>query len=330
MDNLEEVPPGLVHGLKHHTWELKATVAVFLTIALFNNIELLVLICWTFRQPRGLYFWSLLLSVIGIIPYVIGAILHYYNVGPLALGITVMYFGFVALVPMQSFVLYSRLYLVFYNERFLRILLHVLIAVTVVLVIPTTVTTFGSAFIRTPAWNYAYNVIERLQVTGFCAQELFLSGLYIWSTVGLLHLSPEGKNRVKRIIYELLAISCAVMVLDIALIVIEYMNLYYLQVCLKVMVYSIKLKLEFAVLGRLVAVTKSRRIKQKMRVERLEFIGPNVDMSQWTAGTVTEGVGMGTDEPQASASVKEIDDAGPMGEGARDELDKERSSTVRN
>ncbi|KAL2809041.1 hypothetical protein BJX63DRAFT_372521 [Aspergillus granulosus] len=328
MDNLEEVPPGLVHGLKHHGFELKAIVAVFLTIALFNSLELLVLICWTFHQWRGLYLWALLLSVLGIIPYAVGAILHYYTIGPLPLGLTISYIGFVISIPLQSLVLYSRLYLVFYNEKFLKILLNVIIIVSVLLLIPNTIATFGSAFIRAPGWNYASNIVERLQVTGFCAQELFLSSLYIWSTAKLLRLSHEGKDGVKWIMYEILLISLTVMVLDIALIVIVYMNLYYLQVCLKVLVYSIKLKLEFAVLGRLAAVTRSSRTKQRTRVERSEFIGPSVDMSQWTNGPVM--IGMGTDGSSASACVREVEDMGQRGE--REELNSAgtNNSPVRN
>ncbi|KAL4860393.1 hypothetical protein BDV12DRAFT_209579 [Aspergillus spectabilis] len=210
MQLLEQVPPGLVHGLEFHSFQLKATVAVFLAIALFNSLELVVLICWTFRQWRGLYFWPLLISSLGMIPYGVGSILHYYTIGPLPLGLAIAYIGFLMIVPLQSFVLYSRLHLVFYNEKFLKVLLDVIIAIAVILVVANTITTWGSARIRAPGWNYAYNVVERLQ----------------------------GRNRMKRIMYKLLAISFAVMALDVAIIVIEYMNLYYLQVCLKVMVYT--------------------------------------------------------------------------------------------
>jgi hypothetical protein len=87
--------------------------------------------------------------------------------------------------------------------------------------------------------------------------------------------------------YELLGISFAVIALDVTLIIIKYMNLYYLQVCLKVMVYSIKLKLEFAVLGELDCSLRSRGVKQGVRVQRLEFIGQPVDLGQFTGGTVT-------------------------------------------
>ncbi|KAL4879225.1 hypothetical protein BJY04DRAFT_208779 [Aspergillus karnatakaensis] len=289
MSGLHGIPPGLVHGLEYANFQDKAIVTVFLTVALFNSLELVVLVCWTFRRYQGLYFWSLLISSLGIIPYTVGSILHYYNVGPLPVGLPISYIGFLTIVPPQSFVLYSRLFLVFYNERVLRHLLDVIITVSVVLGILNTVMLFGSAFIRNPPWNYGYNVVERLQVTGFCFQELAISLLYIRSTVKLLRLSPEGKNRVKRILYELLGISSVVIGLDVAVIIIQYFNLYYLQVCFKPLVYSIKLKLEFAVLGRLVKITKTRRSKHQGRVARSEFIGPSYMLTDFsdTVGTGT-------------------------------------------
>jgi hypothetical protein len=286
-EDLHEIPPGLVHGLDYVGFPGKAVVTVFLTIALFNSLELIVLICWTFRQYRGMYFWSLLVSSVALIPYTVGSILHYFTVGPLPVGLTISYVGFLVVVPAQSFVLYSRLYLVFYNEKVLRHLLNVIIAVAVLLLIPNTVVFFGSAFIREGPWNYGYNVMERLQVTGFCVQELCISLLYIRSTVKLLRLSPDGKDRVRKILFELLGISFVVIALDIITMVVEYLNFYYLQTCLKALVYSIKLKLEFAVLGRLVNITKTRRLNHQRRVADSEFIGPSYKFSNFenTVGT---------------------------------------------
>ncbi|KAL4790880.1 hypothetical protein BDV19DRAFT_393613 [Aspergillus venezuelensis] len=279
MSELWDVPPGLVHGLENASFTLRMTAAVFLTIGLFNSLELVILVCWTFRSWRGLYFWSILISSVGIIPYVIGSILHYWNIVTLPASLTVAYIGFLMIVPVQSFILYSRLFLVFYYQKFLRHLLDVIIVVTIVLLIPNSVSMFGSAFIRGPSWNYAYNVTERLQVTGFCVQELCISLIYIWSTVKLLKVSPEGKSRAKRIMYELLGINSLTITLDIAIIVVEYLNLYSLQICLKVLVYSIKVKLEFAILGRLVAITTTRKAKQRERTRRSEFIGNSYVLS---------------------------------------------------
>ncbi|KAL4928142.1 uncharacterized protein BDV17DRAFT_264890 [Aspergillus undulatus] len=283
--SLHEIPPGLVHGLEGASFTMRMTAAVFLTVGLFNSLELIVMVCWTFRSWRGLYFWSLLISSVGIIPYVVGSILHYWNIVPLSASLPVAYIGFLSIVPVQSFILYSRLYLVFYYQRFLRILFEVIVTVSVLLLVPNSIAIFCSAFTQQPRWNYAYNVTERLQVTGFCVQELIISLLYIWSTVKLLRLSPEGKCRVKRIMYELLGINAITIALDITIIVVEYLNFYSLQVCLKVLVYSIKLKLEFAILGRLVAVTATRRAKQRDRVRRTSFIGHSHVLSDFTGET---------------------------------------------
>jgi hypothetical protein len=43
-----------------------------------------------------------------------------------------------------------------------------------------------------------------------------------------------------------------IIALDIIIMIVQYLIFYYLQICLKALVYSIKLKLAFAVLGRLV------------------------------------------------------------------------------
>ena len=57
--------------------------------------------------------------------------------------------------------------------------------------------------------------------------------------------------------YELLAINVFIVLMDTAIVVLEFFGLYFLQVLLKCMIYSIKLKLEFAVLGKLTAVANT-------------------------------------------------------------------------
>ncbi|KAL4972851.1 hypothetical protein BDW66DRAFT_169155 [Aspergillus desertorum] len=300
MADLHAVPSGLEHGFENASTELSITAAVFLALGLFNSLELIVLVCWTFRQWRGLYFWSLLISSAGIIPYVIGSLLHGWDLIPLAASLPVGHVGFLCIVPVQSLILYSRLYLVFYHEKILRVVLDVIIAVSIVLVVPNTVSMFGSAFIRGPSWNYAYNVTERLQVTGFAVQEILLSLFYVYSAVRLLRVGPEGKNQVRGIMYEVVGINAFAIALDVAVILVEYIELFSLQVCLKVFVYSIKVKLEFAVLGRLVAVTTTRREEQRERVRRVSFIGPSFDVSTFTA---TNDATIGTDSDRHPSSV---------------------------
>lgn len=56
--------------------------SVFVTIccalAIYNGVELLLLIFTTFRRFRGLYFWSLVVSSSGLIPYTIGFMIMYF------------------------------------------------------------------------------------------------------------------------------------------------------------------------------------------------------------------------------------------------------------
>lgn len=255
MDVPSDVPTGLVKGVRDNSLSVKIAIGVFLSIALYNATELMLLILLTFRRYHGLYFWSITIStLVGVIPLSIGSLLHFFSAGPLVLALIITTVGFYAMVPVQSLVLYSRLHLVFYHERILRAILYGIIINAVLLLVPTTVTTFGSAFVQSHSWNKAYQITEKLQLTGFSVQELLISSLYIFQTVKLLRINPTQGRRRKSIMYELLALNLVVMLMDVALLVMEYLNIYYMQVSFKALVYSIKLKLEFAVLGKLISL----------------------------------------------------------------------------
>jgi hypothetical protein len=58
--------------------------------------------------------------------------------------------------------------------------------------------------------------------------------------------------------YQLLAINAIIIIMDFALLGVEFANLYLIETTLKGVVYSIKLKLEFAVLGKLVRLVRIR------------------------------------------------------------------------
>lgn len=256
--SLGQDPEGLVGGYTGHSTAIKVIMAVLIAILLYNAAELTLLITMTFRRYRGLYFWSILLSsTIGLIPSGISNLLHFFAIGPLWPAMVLSNVGYYFMVPMQSVVLYSRLHLVLYNQRILRLVLYAVIGSTVLVAFPTTVTTFGSAFVRTRTWNEAYTIVERTQVTWFCVQEFMISYLYIRETVRLLQLNPANSRHRKKIMYELLGINVLIILMDIAVVVVEFLGLYFLQVLLKCTIYSVKLKLEFAVLGKLTAIAEA-------------------------------------------------------------------------
>ncbi|CAM1505966.1 Fc.00g116030.m01.CDS01 [Cosmosporella sp. VM-42] len=59
-------------------------------------------------------------------------------------------------------------------------------------------------------------------------------------------------GNTRRIMWHLFAINVVIAVMDIGLLAIEYKNYYIWEQGIKVVVYAIKLKLEFAVLGELI------------------------------------------------------------------------------
>jgi hypothetical protein len=144
----------------------------------------------------------------------------------------------------------------------------------------TTVLTFGSnSNSLSPKtlqrFVNGYSIMEKTQMVGFFLQELILSAIYIREAVRLLKLSETvhddarsfqedsghghlKNSRVRKTIYQLLAINVIIIIMDLALLAVEFANLYLIETTLKGVVYSIKLKLEFAVLGKLVQFVRNR------------------------------------------------------------------------
>lgn len=259
-DELSQPPDGLIGGYNGGNAAVRIAMIVFSSIALYNAVELFILLFLTFQKYRGLYFWTMMVSVaVGVIPHTVGYILEFFQLAPLWVGLLISTIGFYAMVPGQSVVLYSRLHLVVQDQRILRFVLWLIIIDAFLLLIPTTVLTFSTAYVRTIPIIRGYNVMEHIQLAWFCAQEFVISGIYIWETVKLLRMMPKKDRRRTRIMYELLAINFVIIILDVALLCVEYTGFYSLQTTLKPMVYSIKLKLEFGVLGKLVALVQTQR-----------------------------------------------------------------------
>jgi hypothetical protein len=151
-------------------------------------------------------------------------------------------------------VLWSRLHLIVSGERGERILKwtkYMIIFNAIALHIPTTVLTFGSnGDIQTGVFVRGYNVMEKIQMVGFFVQEIILSSIYIFETTKILRTSLQPNT--KRTMYQLITINIVIIVMDLGLLGIECASLYILETLVKGVIYSVKLKLEFAILGKLV------------------------------------------------------------------------------
>jgi hypothetical protein len=259
---------GITGGYTGSNIGLEISMATFTGVAWYNAIELLVLVFVTFQRYNGLYFWSLLISsAVGVIPYSVGFLMKFFQLTSATwLSVTFLTVGWYAMVTGQSMVLYSRLHLLNRNPKILRPVLCMIIVNAIALHIPTTVLTYGSNF-GSPRNTFVagYNVMEKIQMTGFCLQEFILSGIYIYEAVGLLKANPEHGSR--KIMYQLLCINLVIITMDVGLLVVEYMNLYMVETTLKGAIYSIKLKLEFAVLGKLVHIVKTHGWKPEASIQ---------------------------------------------------------------
>lgn len=255
-----ELAPASIFGSGEGNEALGIAVIVFMSISLFNAVELAVLIPLSFRRYRSLYFWSLLTSnVLGVIPATLGPAFEFFEITPLWLSLVISNVGFVMMVPNQSVVLYSRLHLVSQNAFCLQMVRWVIIFGVVFVVLPTIILNFGSSYnLQSHGWIHSFEVIERLQVTWFSLQETFISAIYIIDTIRMIKLSPAEDRRRQKILYELIGVNIITIAMDISLVVLQYMGFYFSQIIFKATVYSIKLKLEFAVLGMLVSIVHSR------------------------------------------------------------------------
>jgi hypothetical protein len=117
-----------------------------------------------------------------------------------------------------------------------------------ILHVPMTVLFFGLSngvadFARPAA------IFDRIQLTGFCIQDLVISIIYIYHTTLLLK-SSRGLHRPgsRKVLVNLICVNIIVVLMNILLLVTEF-KLHYIQVSFKTVAYSTKLKLEFSVLN---------------------------------------------------------------------------------
>lgn len=89
----------------------------------------------------------------------------------------------------------------------------------------------------------------------FCAQEFVLSGLYIWKALDIIKASD--RKRSHHLMWQLFSINVIIILLDIALLTVEFLSLHVIQQTVKGLTYSVKLKLELAILNKLVELSSS-------------------------------------------------------------------------
>jgi hypothetical protein len=165
---------GITGGFSHPNLALQIVTAFLLGLSLYNAIELTLLIFSTFTRFKGIYFYSLLTSTLGVIPYSTGFILKFFNLtnGRSRWGaITLLTIGWYAMVTGQAVVLWSRLHLIMIGtnaDRVLKWTGWMIFVNVLVLHVPTTVLTYGAnGDINVEGFVRVFRVYEKIQMVGF-------------------------------------------------------------------------------------------------------------------------------------------------------------------
>ncbi|RYP57187.1 hypothetical protein DL769_009640 [Monosporascus sp. CRB-8-3] len=236
-----------------------AAVSV-MSIALYNVLELNVIIFSFFKRKSGLYFWSFFLATWGIVFHTVSHLT--WNLGFLTNGpawVTIAVIGWVPMVTCQSLVLYSRLHLIVHDQKILRPVLVMIITNVFIGHVPAIIIAYGSVVSLNPEpYIIGYSVYEKIQVSLFFLQEVIISSLYIWHTYRALHVwKAIHGTRVYKMLRHLVLVNVVIIILDVSVLVLEYNSLYNMQTAIKGMAYSIKLKVEYTVLNSLINLTKA-------------------------------------------------------------------------
>ncbi|KAL5344948.1 hypothetical protein ACLOAV_009901 [Pseudogymnoascus australis] len=227
------------------------TLAAFVAVAWHNSLEPNVPILVTFEHYKGTYFWSLLITT------AVGVLPH-------SVGYLLLYFNLTSATWLSLTLTAIGWWVMIIGQSIvLWSRLHFVL------------------------WNQ--RVLRLILGMILVNMEIIISSLYIRETSHLLKLNPRGGNR--GIIIQLVVINTIFILMDFALIALEYANLHKFQTSFKTMVYSIKLKLEFAVLGKLVHIVNRHSWKPESdhrtpsSVDVLDFVDTSTLTSDATHAT---------------------------------------------
>lgn len=246
---------GADHIMSHRT---QLVVAVFLALAVFNAAEVIIKILRTFRSYRGVYFGALMASSVGIVLHALGYFFRNFNITKsLPLEIVLVGPGGMLMITGQSIMLYSRLHLISRNHYKDYWLLTMILFNLLVVQVGATTLYAGSQSAHPEKFLSIYRVWEPIQVTFFFVQECTISGIYMYRTYLLVQDARAFRKDPRNLFRHLILVNILIILLDITILVFQFAGLYEYQTSWKTLSYSIKLKLEFYILGRLIEFLKN-------------------------------------------------------------------------
>jgi hypothetical protein len=181
------------------------------------------------------------------------------------------------MVTGQALVLWSRLHLVCRSRWKLRAILCMIIFNGVALHIPQTAFSLSvsvrsstppvvSVLISPQAIHNnqlnphfkPFDVTEKIAISVFTAQELIISSVYLWESVRILRVGEMvQKKSNRRRIQQLFLANIVIIAMDVITLTLEFSALWGVWCSFKGFGYSVKLKVEFAILNQLRDSVKS-------------------------------------------------------------------------
>ncbi|PVH70305.1 hypothetical protein DL98DRAFT_619988 [Cadophora sp. DSE1049] len=210
------------------------TIAAFTGIAIFNVLEIN----------------SLLAASWGIPIHAIGFLLKFFRLCRNDIA---------NVAVITVIVLYSRLHLILRDGNKIKWVLVLIIVDFFLFHIPPTVLNFSTNSTNPQPFFAPFAIYEKIQITAFSIQKFIISALYIWKARTMLQsIARVKREEARSVLYHLICVNVLIIVIDITLLGTEYANQYAIKTTYKSTLYSVELKLEFAILNRLRALVKSQ------------------------------------------------------------------------
>lgn len=246
----------LLHILTQPSPTAFCLIASFCAVAYWMSLELLVLVYVTFKRRTGLYFWSIIVTTLGIILQTTGYLVkEFAHFSPPILTTIICKIGWISNVTGFSIVLWSRLHLVVNDPRVLRGVLVMIVVNGLAMHTPIVVFEFGLISRHHAAYMRPMEIMERVQQTIFTLQESIISILYIFHTYRFLNSGYAMHTR--RVVRLLVLVQAGVIAFDGGLTAFDYKNMFTLKCTIHPFVYALKLKLEFIVLNQLLGLVRN-------------------------------------------------------------------------
>jgi len=181
---------------------------------------------------------------------------------PWILRLIISQVGWVMMVTGFSMVLYSRLN-IFQRRRTRQFVLAMIIFNAVVWHTAMTTITIGKAKERyagkmsnLPPWEHVDFYFERVQIIMFSTQETIISCLYVNAAYQYIKGRFAKTSKIREFMTQLVIVQIIIIIIDIAMITIDFKGYLQLKLFVHSFVYAAKLELEFVVLNQLVELSQ--------------------------------------------------------------------------